>query len=143
MWWASRKALSQKLLRSPRPLSLELIWGGNRRLLCRRSINVHAAEAHGAKCAAFSFYDNKIVATGEGGMITTNEDGPTTKLRLYRGQGMDSERIYWHSVIGYNYRMTNIAAAIGCAQLERVNEALEHRRQLSSGIRGNARESPD
>jgi perosamine synthetase len=102
-----------------------------------------AAEAHGAKykgrsvgsigtCAAFSFYGNKIVATGEGGMVTTNEDDLAAKLRLYRGQGMDSERRYWHSVIGYNYRMTNIAAAIGCAQLERVNEALEHRRQLNS-----------
>jgi perosamine synthetase len=102
-----------------------------------------AAEAHGAKykgrktgslgtCGSFSFYGNKIVATGEGGMVTTNDDELAAKLKLYRGQGMDPNRRYWHPVIGYNYRMTNIAAALGCAQLERVGEALEHRRRLAS-----------
>ena len=102
-----------------------------------------AAEAHGAryrarrvgsigKCATFSFYGNKIVTTGEGGMVTTNDDELAAKLRLYRGQGMDPNRRYWHPVIGYNYRMTNIAAAIGCAQLERVDEALERRKRLAS-----------
>lgn len=102
-----------------------------------------AAEAHGAKykgrmvgsigtCASFSFYGNKILTTGEGGMVTTNDDDLASKLRLYRGQGMDPNRRYWHPVIGYNYRMTNIAAAIGCAQLERVNEALALRRRLAS-----------
>jgi perosamine synthetase len=102
-----------------------------------------AAEAHGAKyrgkavgsigtCGTFSFYGNKIITTGEGGMVTTNDDELAAKLRLYRGQGMDPERRYWHPVIGYNYRMTNIAAAIGCAQLERVDEALARRKQLAS-----------
>jgi len=102
-----------------------------------------AAEAHGAKykdqpagsigtCATFSFYGNKIITTGEGGMVTTNDDELAAKLRLYRGQGMDPNRRYWHPVIGYNYRMTNIAAAIGCAQLERVQQALERRRLLAS-----------
>jgi perosamine synthetase len=102
-----------------------------------------AAEAHGAKykgrptgsigtCATFSFYGNKIITTGEGGMVTTNDDALAAKLRLYRGQGMDPNRRYWHPVIGYNYRMTNIAAAIGCAQLERVQQALERRRLLAS-----------
>jgi perosamine synthetase len=102
-----------------------------------------AAEAHGAKyrgrtvgsigtCASFSFYGNKIVTTGEGGMVTTDDDELAAKLRLYRGQGMDPNRRYWHPVIGYNYRMTNIAAAIGCAQLERVGEALAHRKRLAA-----------
>ena len=102
-----------------------------------------AAEAHGATykhrkigsigtCATFSFYGNKIVTTGEGGMVTTNDDELATRLRLYRGQGMDPDRRYWHPVIGYNYRMTNIAAALGCAQLERVNEALANRRRLAA-----------
>ena len=108
-----------------------------------------AAEAHGAKykgrivgsigtCATFSFYGNKILTTGEGGMVTTNDDLLAEKLRIYRGQGMDPNRRYWHPVIGYNYRMTNIAAAIGCAQLERVDEALANRKRLalwySSGL---------
>ena len=101
-----------------------------------------AAEAHGAKykgrivgsigtCATFSFYGNKILTTGEGGMVTTNDDLLAAKLRIYRGQGMDPNRRYWHPVIGYNYRMTNIAAAIGCAQLERVDEALANRKRLA------------
>lgn len=112
-----------------------------------RKHNLHvvedAAEAHGASykgrkigsigtCASFSFYGNKILTTGEGGMVTTDDDELASKLRLYRGQGMDPSRRYWHPVIGYNYRMTNIAAAIGCAQLERVDEALAFRRQLAS-----------
>jgi perosamine synthetase len=102
-----------------------------------------AAEAHGAKykgrmvgsigtCATFSFYGNKILTTGEGGMVTTNDDLLAAKLRLYRGQGMDPNHRYWHPVIGYNYRMTNIAAAIGCAQLERVDEVLTSRKRLAS-----------
>ncbi len=65
-------------------------------------------------------------------MVTTNDDELAAQLRLFRGQGMEPDRRYWHSVIGHNYRMTNIAAALGCAQLERGNEAVERRRQLAS-----------
>jgi perosamine synthetase len=65
-------------------------------------------------------------------MVTTDDDELAAKLRLYRGQGMDPNRRYWHPVIGFNYRMTNIAAAIGCAQLERVDEALANRKRLAS-----------
>jgi perosamine synthetase len=90
-----------------------------------------AAEAHGAlhrgrpagslgDIAAFSFYGNKIIATGEGGMVTTNDDALAARARLLRGQGMDPERRYWFPVVGYNYRMMNIPAAIGLAQLERA-----------------------
>ncbi len=102
-----------------------------------------AAEAHGAKykgrpvgslgkCATFSFFGNKIVTTGEGGAVVTDDDELASRLRLLRGQGMDPERRYWFPVIGYNYRMTNIAAAIGLAQLERVDRALAFRRRLSA-----------
>lgn len=101
-----------------------------------------AAEAHGAKvvgrkvgslgdCATFSFFGNKIITTGEGGMITTNDDELAAKLRLYRGQGMDPKRRYWFPVVGYNYRMTNIQAAIGLAQLEKIEEALADRQRLA------------
>lgn len=102
-----------------------------------------AAEAHGAEykgrrvgafgdCATFSFFGNKIITTGEGGMVTTNDDALAERLRLHRGQGMDPARRYWHPVIGYNYRMTNIAAALGLAQMERVEEALAARRQVAA-----------
>ncbi|GLH38157.1 MULTISPECIES: DegT/DnrJ/EryC1/StrS family aminotransferase [Pseudomonas] len=101
-----------------------------------------AAEAHGAEvkgskvgsmgtCATFSFFGNKIVTTGEGGMITTNDDELAAKLRLFRGQGMDPNRRYWFPVIGYNYRMTNIQAAIGLAQMENIATALADRERIA------------
>jgi perosamine synthetase len=101
-----------------------------------------AAEAHGAEvfgqrvgalgtCATFSFFGNKIVTTGEGGMVTTNDDALAAKLRLYRGQGMDLARRYWFPVIGYNYRMTNIQAAIGLAQMETIEKSIGDRAQIA------------
>jgi perosamine synthetase len=102
-----------------------------------------AAEAHGAEyhgrrvgglgdCAIFSFFGNKIVTTGEGGAITTDDDELAARLRLFRGQGMDPQRRYWFNVIGYNYRMTNIQAAIGVAQMETIEAALEDRQKLAA-----------
>jgi perosamine synthetase len=101
-----------------------------------------AAEAHGAevsgrktgslgRCAIFSFFGNKIVTTGEGGMITTDDDALAARLRLFRGQGMDPNRRYWFPVIGYNYRMTNIQAALGLAQMETIDTALADRQRLA------------
>ncbi len=100
-----------------------------------------AAEAHGAEykgrkvgsladMTCFSFFGNKIMTTGEGGMVTTDDDALAAKLRLYRGQGVDPNRRYWHPVIGFNYRMTNICAAIGLAQLERIDELIRKRRMV-------------
>ena len=101
-----------------------------------------AAEAHGAICdgkiagsmgdaAAFSFYANKIITTGEGGMVVTNNLALAEHARLLRGQGMDSNRRYWHPVVGYNYRMMNLPAAIGLAQLEQIEQQLEIRSQIA------------
>lgn len=101
-----------------------------------------AAEAHGAEiagrkvgsmsaCATFSFFGNKIVTTGEGGMVTTDDDALAQKLRLFRGQGMDLTRRYWFPVVGYNYRMTNIEAAIGLAQMETIETSLTERARLA------------
>jgi perosamine synthetase len=102
-----------------------------------------AAEAHGAEyrgrrtgglgtLATFSFFGNKIITTGEGGMITTDDDDLAAKLRILRGQGMDPARRYWFPVVGYNYRLTNIQAAIGVGQLERIDWFVERRRQVAS-----------
>ena len=112
-----------------------------------------AAEAHGAQCegqivgslgdaAAFSFYANKIITTGEGGMVVTNDDELAARARLFRGQGMDSNRRYWHSVIGYNYRMMNLPAAIGLAQLEKIDRQLELRREIAELYRAHLGEMP-
>ena len=100
-----------------------------------------AAEAHGATIgdrlvgsighiATFSFFGNKILSTGEGGMVTTNDAELDAYVRLFRGQGQDPERRYWFPVVGYNYRMTNVAAAIGLAQCERFAEHLADRRRV-------------
>lgn len=100
-----------------------------------------AAEAHGATykgkkvgsigdIAAFSFFGNKIITTGEGGMVTTNNDDFAARIRLLKGQGMDPTRRYWFNIIGYNYRMTNIEAAIGLAQLEKIDEHLRRRQEV-------------
>src|SRR5207253_10273580 len=83
--------------------------------------------------AMFSRFGNKIITAGEGGMIVTDDDALNERLRLYRSQGMDPNRRYWHPVIGYNYRMTNIQAAIGLAQLERVDAHLAARGRAAQG----------
>ena len=75
-----------------------------------------------ADVAVFSFFGNKIITTGEGGMVVTNDKDLAEKCRIFRDHGMTKERRYWHKVLGYNYRMTNMQAAIGLAQLECINK---------------------
>ena len=98
-----------------------------------------AAEAHGAiyrgrsvgslgKAAIFSFYGNKIVTTGEGGMITTNDEGLASLARQLRGHAISPQRHFWHEYVGFNYRMTNLQAAVGLAQTERIDALVETRR---------------
>jgi perosamine synthetase len=82
--------------------------------------------------STFSFYGNKLVTTGEGGMLTTNDDDIAQRLRLLRGQGMDPQRRYWHPIVGFNYRMTNVAAAIGVAQMERIDRLLQDRKRVAA-----------
>ncbi len=98
-----------------------------------------AAEAHGAlykgkkvgsigDVGTFSFFGNKVITTGEGGMVVTNNAMLAEKMRLYKGQGVDPQKRYWHTVVGYNYRMTNIEAAIGLAQLEKIDTHISLRK---------------
>jgi perosamine synthetase len=112
-----------------------------------------AAEAHGAEykghrvgslgdLATFSFFGNKIITTGEGGMVTTNDDTLASKVRQLKGQGIDPSRRYWHPVIGYNYRMTNVAAAIGLAQLEQSQWHLQRRLETAAWYRELLRDVP-
>lgn len=81
--------------------------------------------------ATFSFYGNKTITTGEGGMLLTNDQTIYERAVHFKGQGLAKYRQYWHDVIGYNYRMTNICAAIGLAQLEKVNNILVKKRQIA------------
>ena len=71
--------------------------------------------------STFSFYGNKTITTGEGGMVTTNDETLYKRLVHYKGQGLAKYRQYWHVVVGCNYRMTNICAAIGLSQLEHID----------------------
>lgn len=75
--------------------------------------------------STFSFFGNKTITTGEGGMVVTNDLSLHEKTVHLKGQGLAKDREYYHDIVGYNYRMTNICAAIGCAQLDRANELIE------------------
>lgn len=112
------------------------------------------AEAHGAEwknkkvgsfgiISCFSFYGNKVITTGEGGMCITDSGELNDKMRILRDHGMSKEKRYYHEVVGFNYRMTNLQAAIGTAQIERIDDILRWRaelegqyRQLFSGVNG-------
>lgn len=100
-----------------------------------------AAEAHGATYKGrkvgsfgdincFSFFANKIITTGEGGMCLTNSDELNEKMRVLRDHGMSKTKKYWHEQVGFNYRLTNLQAAIGVAQLERIDEIIARRADL-------------
>lgn len=100
-----------------------------------------AAEAHGATCrgrktgglshmACFSFYANKIITTGEGGMIVTSDDQLAEKLRLLRNLAFTTPR-FRHEVAGYNFRMTGYQAAMGVAQLAKIEQFIADKRRVA------------
>ena len=104
------------------------------------------AEAHGAMydgekvgsfgdIGCFSFFGNKVITTGEGGMCTTNNLELNEKMRVLRDHGMSKTKRYWHDVVGYNYRMTNLQAAIGLAQLERIEDIHKNRRKYENNYK--------
>jgi len=112
-----------------------------------------AAEAHGATyrgltvgalgtAGSFSFFGNKIITTGEGGMVVTNDEDLAEKCRHLRGQGVSPTQTYWHDVVGFNYRMTNVAAAIGCAQLEQVDQVLAKKAQIAGWYSERLQDTP-
>lgn len=109
-----------------------------------------AAEAFGSKyegkmagsfghVATFSFFGNKTITTGEGGMVVSNDSDIIQKVIHYKNQGLASltpkkqiNKEYWHDIIGYNYRMTNLIAAVGVAQMERADQIIAQKRKLHS-----------
>lgn len=98
-----------------------------------------AAQSHGAtyrgkrtgsfgELATFSFFGNKVITCGEGGMVMTNDDALADRMRLLRNQGMSPKRRYWFETVGFNYRITNTQAAIGLAQLECIDWHIAQRK---------------
>ena len=86
-----------------------------------------------ADAAAFSFFGNKIVTSGEGGAVTFSRDKLGKRLRMLRGHGMDPGRRYHFPIVGFNYRMSNLTAALLCAQLERRDALVARRRAILRG----------
>ena len=76
-----------------------------------------------------------MITTGEGGMCLTDSEELNNRIRLLKDHGMSKERKYYHEIIGYNYRMTNLQAAIGMAQLEKIDVMLEKRNELEEMYR--------
>lgn len=112
-----------------------------------------AAEAHGAeykgrKCgglgdmSCFSFYANKIITTGEGGMVLTNNPEYAEKARSLRNLCFRKEHRFYHTELGYNFRLTNLQAAIGLAQLERIDELVARKRWMGQAYTERLRDIP-
>jgi perosamine synthetase len=110
-----------------------------------------AAEAHGAEykgkrvgslgnLGCFSFYGNKIISTGEGGMIVTDNPEWVAKAQILRDHGMSKKIKYWHPVLGYNFRMTNVQAALGLGQMNKIEMIIDQKRRIaqtySRGLEG-------
>lgn len=81
--------------------------------------------------ATFSFFGNKTITTGEGGMVVCRDETLLKHCNQLKSQGLSVNRQYWHDIIGYNYRMTNICAAIGLAQLEQIEQILAQKRSIA------------
>jgi perosamine synthetase len=105
-----------------------------------------AAEAHGAEVdgrrvgglgdmGCFSFYANKIITTGEGGMVVTANPVFAERLRSYRNLCFRPERRFLHTELGHNYRMTNLQAAVGLSQIERIEDHIARKRRMAGWYR--------
>ena len=81
--------------------------------------------------ATFSFFGNKTITTGEGGMVMFKEKTVFEKAQLLRDHGMSKEKRYWHEEVGFNYRLTNLQAAVGVAQLERADHFVSQKRWMA------------
>lgn len=75
--------------------------------------------------STFSFFGNKTISTGEGGMVLFKDSKIANEARIMRDHGMSPQKRYWHDVIGFNYRLTNLQSAIGVAQMEKFTDILE------------------
>jgi perosamine synthetase len=102
-----------------------------------------AAEAHGAEVrgrragsfgalSCFSFYANKIVTTGEGGMVLTDSAETAARLRSGRDLAFGTERRFLHAALGHNYRLTNLQAAIGAAQVASIDDRVRRKREMAA-----------
>ena len=92
--------------------------------------------------ATFSFYGNKTITTGEGGMVITNSEEVFKKVVKLKGQGLAENKEYFHDIIGYNYRLTNICAAMGLAQLEQIETILSKKKFIAQAYKNGFKDLP-
>lgn len=110
-------------------------------LVVEDAAEAHGAEYKGRKCggighiSAWSFYANKIITTGEGGMVLTSDPEMAERAASYRNLCFRPEKRFYHTELGYNFRMTNLQAAIGVAQMERIKEFVQIKRRLGEYYR--------
>ena len=138
-------AQADSLLRSTRLLagitipvdlfdSTSTVWRSAIKDACHSYLSDHLPYSR-AEC--ISFYGSKLITTGEGGMVLTDDDDLADQIKLYRGQGATIPGDYFHSVVGHNYRMTDLQAAVGLAQLEQIDRFIAYRRAIIDRYREN------
>ena len=87
------------------------------------------------RVGTFSFHATKTITTGEGGMVVTHDDALAERCRILRDHGMRKDKRYWHDVVGYNFRLSNIQAAVGCGQLQALDRVVFERLRIYSGFK--------
>jgi len=149
-WCINPSKLEEKITKNTKAIIPVHLYGNpcniNPMMKIAKEYNLYViedcAEAHGAEykdrkvgtfgdIACFSFYGNKIITTGEGGMCLTSDEDLAQKMRVLRDHGMDIKRRYWHEVVGFNYRMTNLQAALGVAQVGKIENFIERKREIA------------
>nr|WP_234823850.1 DegT/DnrJ/EryC1/StrS family aminotransferase [Agrobacterium pusense] len=112
---------------------------------CAEAFGSHYREQHVGTfgdAATFSFFGNKTITTGEGGMVVIKDREIAARSRRLKSQGVSPTREYWHDMLAFNYRMTNICAAIGLAQLEQADEIIRCKRDVADRYREALRDLP-
>ena len=160
-WQINSKEIQKKITRKTKAIITVHLYGhpcdmDSIQVLCDK-YNLYliedCAEAIGSKykgikvgnfgdVACFSFFGNKTITTGEGGMVLTNSDSLYKFGNQLKNQGLAEGYEYWHNVIGYNFRMTNICAAIGMAQLERIDEFINKKRNIAELYKNKLKDMP-
>jgi len=133
------------------PCDMEPVWEiakKHKLVIIEDAAEAHGAEYKGKKCgglgdiSCFSFYANKIITTGEGGMVLTNNEEYAERARSLRNLCFRKDRRFYHTELGYNFRLTNIQAAIGLAQLERIDELVEKKRWIGRSYNERLKDVP-
>jgi len=133
------------------PCDMDPIWELAKKYnlkIIEDAAEAHGAEYKGRRCgglgdiSCFSFYANKVITTGEGGMVLTNDEEYANKARSLRNLCFKKERRFYHTELGHNFRLTNMQSAIGLAQLERIDELVEKKRWIGQSYTERLKDIP-